>query len=143
MGPGDRTMIQTSPMAAPSALEARMSKVLTAVARGVLGEGYRAEVVPRMLAKTREFPPADAARLRRIIASLDTRAGAMALTNRPVPVSWRSAAEVEKLLQGWRRSRVTAKRVLARALIGLATLGLYGYEPDEWKRIGYDGPLAD
>jgi choline dehydrogenase-like flavoprotein len=136
-------MIQTSPMAAPSAIDARLSKVLSAVARGALGEGYRAEVVPRMAAKLRDFPPADGRRLRTIIASLDTRPGALALTGRPVPVSWRSAAETEALLQAWRRSRVTAKRVLARALIGMATLALYGYEPDEWKRIGYDGPLAD
>jgi choline dehydrogenase-like flavoprotein len=128
---------------AASPTEARLTRVLTAIARGVLGDGYRAEVVPRLMDKLADFPPADGRRLRRIIASLDTRAGAAAFTGRPIPVSWRSATEVEAVLQGWRRSRVTAKRVLGRALIGLSTLSLYGFEPEEWKRIGYEGPLAD
>ncbi|HJP64755.1 MAG TPA: GMC family oxidoreductase, partial [Actinomycetota bacterium] len=127
----------------PGPPDPRIQRVLTAVARGVLGEGYRAEVVPRMAAKLEDFPPANRRRLRTTIAALDTRSGSLAFTGRPVPVSWRSAAEVESLLQSWRRSRVLQKRILARALIGLSTLSLYGFEPEEWKRIGYEGPISE
>ena len=116
--------------------------VLDAVARGVLGESYSAEVPARMRAKLDQFPSADRRRLLGALRALNTLPGAMALTGRPVPVSRLGAPAAESLMQRWLRSGLPPKRQLARALIALSTFAAYGYPGSEWERIGYPGPLG-
>jgi long-chain-alcohol oxidase len=122
----------------------RAVRVLTALARGALGEGYVSEVPARVL-ETLSDLPSDQIRkqLLGLLALLDTRAGALALTGRPTPVSWLSADEAEALLNRWRTGRIAPLRPVANSVIALATSALYGYPGPEWKRIGYAGPLGN
>ncbi|MGH2693346.1 MAG: GMC family oxidoreductase N-terminal domain-containing protein [Actinomycetota bacterium] len=116
---------------------------LVTLARGVLGEGYAPEVPARML-ETIELLPSDDDRkqLFAILRMLDSKIGALALTGRPVPVSWLSPHEAETLLIRWRSSRLRLRQRLANSFIGLAVNALYGHPGPEWKRIGYAGPLG-
>ncbi|MDQ4024014.1 MAG: hypothetical protein M3217_00765, partial [Actinomycetota bacterium] len=85
--------------------------VLAALARGVLGDEYPPGLVPRMLEIVDLLPTAGARReVVTALAVLDTRTGALALTGRPVPVSWLTPHEAEALLIRWKASRVTALR---------------------------------
>ena len=115
--------------------------VLAALARGVLGRGYTPDVLPRMhetLAKVAS--EGDRNRMLATLRALDTRAGALALSGRPVPGSWLSPAEAEKLIQRWSTSRLADLRYLAGELIALSMAALYGHPGSEWQRIGYPGP---
>jgi choline dehydrogenase-like flavoprotein len=118
-----------------------LTGVLAALARGVLAEGYVDEVPGRMRAKLDEFPAPVAKKLAGALGSLDTTAGALALTGSRTPVSSLPPDQAERLIQTLLRSRVPAKRQLARAVVALATAALYGFPGDEWDRIGYPGPL--
>ncbi len=122
--------------------ERDVSGVLAALARGALSEGYVDEVPARMLAKLADFRPPDRKRLLGVLRQLDTPRGALALTGKRTLVSALSAQQAERLLQTWLRSRVPAKRQLAKALIALATASVYGFPGREWERIGYPGPLG-
>jgi len=124
----------------PSA-EPDLSGVLAALGRGALGEGYTDEVPARMRTKLDDFPPRDRTKLLKVLRQLDTARGAVALTGRKTPVSKLTAARAEQLLQSWLRSKIAAKRQLAKALIALATGAVYGFPGAEWARIGYPGPL--
>jgi long-chain-alcohol oxidase len=120
----------------------RVTAVLSAVARGVLGEGCVTEAGPRMLDRMEQFPAGDRKRLLRAIGTLDGPLGSFALTGRAKPVSKRSAAEAEALIQRWLHSRLAAKRQLATVLVASSVGALYGYPGPEWDRIGYPGPLG-
>lgn len=74
------------------------------------------------------------------LAALNTKAGALALTGRPVPVPWLRPDEAEALIQRWKSSKVEQIRKLASILISLAMMARYGRPSDEWERIGYPGP---
>jgi choline dehydrogenase-like flavoprotein len=82
----------------------------------------------------------DRNRMLATLRALDTRAGAMALSGRPVPGSWLSPAEAERLIQRWSTSRLADLRYLAGELIALSMAALYGHPGPEWERIGYPGP---
>jgi long-chain-alcohol oxidase len=120
----------------------RLVGVLSALARGVLGEGYVDEVPARMLDRLGGFPAADRRRLLSAIKAVDRSVGALLLTGRPTPVSRLSPQESEALIQKWLRSRLGAKRSLAKVIVALASSALYGYPGREWERIGYPGPLG-
>ena len=116
-------------------------RALSALARGVLGEGYVPEVPARML-ETLENVASEGDR-RRILNGLklaDSRFGSMMLTGKRVPVSWMSASEAEGVVQAWQNSRFASIRQLANTVIDLAAFSLYAHEPSEWQRIGYPGP---
>ncbi|MFL5798185.1 MAG: GMC family oxidoreductase N-terminal domain-containing protein [Actinomycetota bacterium] len=121
--------------------ERDVTGVLEALARGALGEGYVDEVPGRMRDKLVDFPPAERKKLLGVLRQLDTPRGALALTGKRTPVSGLSAEQAERLVQAWLRSRLPAKRQLAKALIALATASVYGFPGREWDRIGYPGPL--
>jgi long-chain-alcohol oxidase len=125
-----------------STAEERAVAVLGAVARGVLGDGYTDEVPARMRAKLEDFRPADRKRLLAAFGALGTAKGALALTGKRTPVSKLSQEQAERLVRSWVRSRVAAKRQLARAIVALSTSALYGFAGPEWGRIGYPGPLG-
>ena len=117
--------------------------VLAALARGVLGSGYVPEVPLRMLDQLRQFPTASERRqLLGVLRALDTKAGALALTGRTVPVSWLPPSEAEALLKRWQNSRVGANRKLFLAFSSMALAALYGYPGPEWERMGYPGPMG-
>jgi choline dehydrogenase-like flavoprotein len=119
-----------------------LTGVLAALARGVLGEGYVDEVPGRMRAKLDDLPAPVSRQLTRVLATLDTPAGALALAGSRTPVTTLSPDRAERVVRGWLRSRVAAKRQLAKAIVALATAALYGFPGEEWSRIGYPGPLG-
>jgi long-chain-alcohol oxidase len=116
---------------------------LAVLARGVLGDGYAPEIPARMLDTVGLLPSErDRKQLFTILRVLDSKLGALALTGRPVPVSWLTPHEAESLLIRWRSSRVRLQQRLANIFISLATSALYGHPGPEWTRIGYAGPLG-
>jgi hypothetical protein len=117
--------------------------VLTALARGALGEGYVPEVPDRMLEALDHLPsPADRAKLFNALKWMNSRAGALALTGRAVPVSWLSPGEAEAVLLRWKNSRLAAQRQLFLLLVSKALAAIYGHPGPEWDRIGYQGPIG-
>jgi choline dehydrogenase-like flavoprotein len=118
-------------------------QVLAALARGVLGEGYSTEVPGRMVQTLGRLPgEAERKQAFALMRALGTRAGALALTGRPVPVSWMSATEAEALVVKWKSSRTSLQRRLATIATALSLSALYGYPGPEWERIGYQGPIG-
>ena len=116
---------------------------LASLARGALGDDYVADAPSRMMTSIRGIASsAERNQLLGALRALDTRAGALALTGRPVPVSWLAPAEAEAVLQRLVDSRVGALKRLGGALTSLAGLALYSHEGPVWKRLGYPGPLG-
>jgi choline dehydrogenase-like flavoprotein len=117
--------------------------VLAALARGALGVDYVADVPARMMASIRRVASAaERNQLLGVLRALDTRAGALALTGRPIPVSWLRPAEAELVLQRLVDSRVGSLRRLGSVLSSLAAQAFYSYEGPVWKKLGYPGPLG-
>ncbi len=117
-------------------------RVLAALARGVLGSRYTTDVPAVMLKRLSKVPEADRKQLFDALRLLDTRAGALALTGRPVPVSWLAQHEAERLIQDWRASRVAVKRRLGATTVALSLQSFYGTPGPGWETIGYPGPLG-
>lgn len=117
-------------------------QVVAALARGALGRAFRPEVPERVIAFIEALPSADRTRLHTALELLGTRAGAVALTGRPVPVQWLSPLSAEDLLLRWKESFNPLTRRVSTAVIALAELCLYGYPGPQWDRIGYPGPLG-
>jgi long-chain-alcohol oxidase len=116
---------------------------LAALATGILGPGHDPEVPARVLALLDRMPARrDRDQLLGVLRALDSRTGALALTGRPVPVSGRSPAAAEALLQRWWRSRVPPLRRLASGLAGLTLLAGYGWPGTARDATGYPGPLG-
>ena len=130
-------------MSAPERYPAATRAVLVALARGVLGREYEPGLLARML-EVADLLPTEGQRrqLVSVLGALGSRPGALALTGRPLPVSWLTPAEAEALLQRWKTSRLPALRNLAGAVISLALSAFYGTTPRQWERIGYPGPLG-
>ena len=117
--------------------------VLSSFARGVLGRAFVPGLVPAMLEAVGFLPTESVRReLLTAVRLLDTRAGALALTGRPVPVSWLSPPEVEELLARWKRSRIPSLRHLAVSLISVVLSVYYSRPSVQWERMGYRGPLG-
>ncbi|HEX2196305.1 MAG TPA: GMC family oxidoreductase [Actinomycetota bacterium] len=117
--------------------------VLVALARGVLGREYDGGLLPRMLEVSDLLPTEGQRRqLVMVLAALDSRAGALALTGRPTPVSWLTPSEAEALLQRWKASPLAPLRNLAGVVISLVLSTFYGTVTEQWTRIGYPGPLS-
>lgn len=116
--------------------------VLAALARGALGDAYEGGVAQTMLGRISHLPPADRKQLLQALRALDTRAGALALTGRPTPVSWLTPTSAEALIQRWRASRIAATRRLGVTATALALSSLYGTSTKQWTRLGYPGPLG-
>jgi hypothetical protein len=55
------------------------------------------------------------------------------------PFTQLSAAHQDRVLEGWRHSKVAFRRTLYRALAYLI-MSVYWAEPPAWQRIGYAGP---
>ncbi|MGH2697728.1 MAG: GMC family oxidoreductase N-terminal domain-containing protein, partial [Actinomycetota bacterium] len=118
--------------------------VLAALARGVLAGGYVPEVPVRMMTSISGLASdAERNQLIRALRALDTRTGALALTGRPVPVSWLSPDEAEEVVQKWVDSRLIALRRLGKVFSSLATQALYGHEGPVWNQLGYPGPRGE
>ena len=118
--------------------------VVAALGRGALGDSYVPEVPKRVLESLAALPSeADRKQIESALRLLDTRAGALLLTGRPIPVSWLTQAEAEKVLQGWRSSALKDKRKLFVAVLALVQSAVYSYPGAEWDRIGYQGPMGD
>lgn len=118
-------------------------KVLTAFARGVLGSAYQPDVPDQMLATISQIPSEkDRKQLLGALRALDTKGGALLLTGKVTPISWRAPHETEAVLQKWKSSRLELHRKLAGGLISASVASLYGHPSPEWKLIGYPGPLG-
>lgn len=116
-------------------------RVLSVLARGVLGDGYVTEVPDRMLDTLDGVASeVDRRKVLNALRLLDSRAGSLMLTGKRIPVSWMNADEAERLIQRWQKSRLGNIRQLANTVIGLATFSVYAHEPKEWERIRYPGP---
>ena len=116
---------------------------LVALARGVLGEAYDPEVPSRILETVSQLPrESDRKQFWATLRLLDTRGGALALTGRARPISWRSQDETEQLLRGWKSSRVPQLRQLAGALLAASVSAVYGHPGPQWEHIGYPGPYG-
>jgi long-chain-alcohol oxidase len=119
------------------------ARVVAALAAGLLGPGYHPEVPARVLALLDRTPSRrDRDQLLGVLRLLDSRAGALALTGRPVPVSGLSPAAAEALLQRWWRSRQPLQQRLAAALQGVTMLAGYGWPGPARDATGYPGPLG-
>jgi long-chain-alcohol oxidase len=120
-----------------------LEPVLASLARGVLGDSYVPEVPSRMVdAITQLASETDRRRLVSAVRALDTRAGALVLTGRARPLTWRSQTDVEDLIARWRTSRFAPQRQLAAAVIAMAASSLYARPGPEWNRLRYPGPLG-
>ena len=121
----------------------RVFAVVASLTRGILGDAYDPEVPRRMFEAIGHLASdKDRDQLFGILRFVDTRAGALALTGRPVPVSWLTASESERVVQKWHSSRFAAQRSLASSLIAIALIGKYGEPGPEWAEIGYAGPIG-
>ena len=119
------------------------ARVVAAVAAGLLGPGYHPEVPARVLALLERTPARrDRDQLLGVLRVLDSRAGALALTGRPVPVSGLAPTAAEALVQRWWRSRLPLQRRLAAALSGITMLAGYGWPGPARDATGYPGPLG-
>jgi long-chain-alcohol oxidase len=119
------------------------ARVVAAVAAGLLGPGYHPEVPGRVLALLERTPARrDRDQLLGVLRMLDSRAGALALTGRPVPVSGLPPAAAEALVQRWWRRRLPLQRRLAAALSGVTMLAGYGWPGPARDATGYPGPLG-
>jgi long-chain-alcohol oxidase len=119
------------------------ARVVAALAAGLLGPGYHPEVPARVLALLDRSPSRrDRDQLLGVLRLLDSRAGALALTGRPVPVSDLAPVAAEALLQRWWRSRLPLQRRLAAALQGVTMLAGYGWPGPARDATGYPGPLG-
>lgn len=97
-----------------------------------------------MLDQLTQFPTESERRqLLSVLRALDTKPGALALTGRPVPISWLPPSGAETVLKKWQNSKVGANRKLFLAFSSMALAALYGYPGPEWDRMGYPGPLGD
>src|ERR687894_152858 len=97
------------------------SRVLAALARGVLGAGYTSEVPIRMVETLSRLPgEAERRQVLAVFRALGTKPGAFALTGKRVPVSWLSPAGAEALVMKWKQSRLPLQRRLAQVVISLA-----------------------
>jgi long-chain-alcohol oxidase len=118
-------------------------RVLAAVAKGVLGDSYVPEVPVRMAETINGLgSDFDRKQILSVCRFLDTKAGALFLTGKALPVSWLTAGEAEALMQKWKESRLATQRKLATLLTSLAIVSVYGYPNDLWDVIGYPGPLG-
>ncbi|MGH2754934.1 MAG: GMC family oxidoreductase N-terminal domain-containing protein [Actinomycetota bacterium] len=127
----------------PGTVPPSAQRVLSSLARGALGDRYSSEVPGRILSSLAHLPSdGDRKRLLGILRALDTRAGALMFTGRPVPVSWLRQVEAEAVLQRWKHSRVASQRALFLTLVSKSLGAVYGYEGPEWDRIGYQGPMG-
>ena len=119
------------------------ARVVAALAGGLLGPGHDPEVPARVLDLLGRMPGRrDRDQLLLVLRALDARAGALALTARPAPVSALPPAAAEALLQRWWRSRLPLQRRLASGLSGLVLLAAYGWAGPARDATGYPGPLG-
>jgi long-chain-alcohol oxidase len=126
-----------------SAARQPAARVVAAIAAGLLGPGYHPEVPARVLALLDRTPARrDRDQLLGVLRALDSRAGALALTGRPVPVSGLEPGAAEALVQRWWRSRLPLQRRLAAALSGITMLAGYGWPGPARDATGYPGPLG-
>jgi hypothetical protein len=110
-----------------------IQRVVASLARGVLGDRYTSEVPQRILNSLENVPSdSDRKKLLSVLRALDSRAGALMLTGRPVPVSWLRQSEAEAVLQRWKNSRVAAQRALYLTVLSKSFGAVYGYEGPEW-----------
>jgi choline dehydrogenase-like flavoprotein len=113
-----------------------------ALARGALGESYSPEVPQRMVEMLDKV--ATEAEVNQLVGALkaaDSRAGALVMTGRPVPVSWLGEREAETVVGRWHKSRVPQQRQLVKSVLALALASAYGHPGPEWDRMGYPGPM--
>jgi long-chain-alcohol oxidase len=121
----------------------RPEAVLAALAAGVLGPAFDPAVPGRMLELLgRTASRRDRDRLLAVLGALDSRAGALALTGRPAPLSARPAAAAEAVVRGWADSRLPPRRRLAAAVGPLALLAAYAWPGPARDATGYPGPLG-
>ena len=117
--------------------------VLSALARGALGDRYTSAVPGRMLELIDQVPSrADRNQLLNTLKLIDTKVGAALMTGKAVPVSWLVQSEAEALLQRWKSSKWLHHRRLAKSVIPLAITSASGFPGKEWDAIGYQGPLG-
>jgi long-chain-alcohol oxidase len=129
--------------AQPTAAGSRQEAVLAALAAGILGPAFDPAVPGRMLEMLhRTAGRRDRDRLLGVLAALDTRAGALALTGRPAPLSGRPPVAAEALVRRWAEGRLPPQRRLAAALAPVALLAAYAWPGPARDATGYPGPLG-
>jgi long-chain-alcohol oxidase len=121
----------------------RQEAALAALAAGILGPAFDPAVPGRVLELLgRTASRRDRDRLLSVLGALDSRAGALALTGRPAPLSGRPAAAAEAMVRRWSASRLPLRRRLADAVGPLALLAAYAWPGPARDATGYPGPLG-
>jgi long-chain-alcohol oxidase len=121
----------------------RPEAVLAALAAGMLGPAFDPQVPRRMLEiLDRLASRRDRDLLLGVLRVLDSRAGALALTGRPAPVSGLAPAAAEAVLRRWGAARLPPRRRLAAAIGPVALLAAYGWPGPARAATGYPGPLG-
>jgi long-chain-alcohol oxidase len=121
----------------------RPTAVLAALAAGILGAAYDPAVPGRMLELLDHTASRrDRGQLLGVLRALDTRAGALALTGRPAPVSGLTPEAAEAVLRRWGSGRLPLQRRLAAAVGPVALLAAYAWPGPARAATGYPGPLG-
>jgi long-chain-alcohol oxidase len=135
--------MRSAAVGVPAGARGREEAVLAALAAGVLGPAPDPAVPGRMLAILGGTANRrDRERLLGVLRALDTRAGALALTGHPGPVSGRPPAAAEAVMARWSASRLPLLRRLAGAVGPIALLAAYGWPGPARDATGYPGPLG-
>ena len=126
-------------MATPvsTVIDPAAARVLAALGRGVLGDGYDPDVPKRAWETVSNLPESDQKQLLMLLKMLDTKFGARVFTGRSTPVSWLSPAQAEAVVQTWKDSKLPLRRQLAAIAISLSTTSLYAHPGPHRDRIGY------
>jgi long-chain-alcohol oxidase len=128
---------------AGAAAGSRPTAVLAVLAAGILGAAYDPAVPGRMLELLgRLASRRDRGQLLGVLRALDTRAGALALTGRPAPLSGRPPAAAEAVVRRWGSGRLPLQRRLAAAVGPVALLAAYAWPGPARAATGYPGPLG-
>jgi len=121
----------------------REAAVLAVLAAGILGEAYDPAVPGRMLEILgRTANRRDREQLLGVLRALDSRAGALLLTGRAVPLPGASAAAAEAVVRRWAGGRLPLQRRLAAAVGPVALLAAYAWPGPARDATGYPGPLG-
>jgi long-chain-alcohol oxidase len=121
----------------------RHEAALAALAAGILGEAYDPAVPGRMLEILgRTASRRDRDQLLGVLRALDSRAGALALTGRPAPLSGLDPAAAEAVARRWAAARLPLGRRLAAAITPVTLLAAYAWPGPARDATGYPGPLG-
>lgn len=141
--------LQATVPVAPSqplrALSERGYSILVAVADricpggGALPSARELDVAGQVDALLATLHPGVAAEVEQVLALLENAAFALVMDGNPRPFSASSPATQDRVIEGWRTSRLSVRRQAISALKGLVSSAYYA-DPRTHAGVGYPGP---